>query len=103
MKVRYLVPSYSDIQERILGISKTIPYETAEYLDQIVYPYVYSRPCKKEVFEHYCDVQFENLIVRNIIDYDTYLKSVFGNYKQLPPKEQQVTHHGFQAYWKEID
>ena len=24
----------------------------------------------------------------------------YGNYMQLPPKEKQVAHHSFNAYWK---
>ena len=32
--------------------------------------------------------------------YDAYLKSLYGDYMQLPPKEKRITHHAFKAYWK---
>ena len=32
--------------------------------------------------------------------YDKYLKQLYGDYMKLPPKEKQVTHHLFNAYWK---
>ena len=30
--------------------------------------------------------------------YEEYLTNVFGDYMQLPPKEQQEPHHSFNAY-----
>ena len=39
--------------------------------------------------------QFENLEVYGVEDYDAYLSSLYGDWRQLPPKERQVTHHDF--------
>ena len=55
----------------------------------------------KKVFDEYADIKFEDLVVRSVKDYDTYLKAMYGDYMKLPPVEQQVTHHGFKVYWKE--
>lgn len=38
-------------------------------------------------------VVFEDTILPIPIGYDNYLSNVFGEYMQLPPKEQQVAHH----------
>ena len=46
------------------------------------------------------DVDFEGRKYKAIENYDIYLKSLYGNYMQLPPKNQQVPHHSFEAYWK---
>lgn len=43
---------------------------------------------------------FENREYMSIRDYDIYLRNIYGDYMQLPPKEKQITHHGFVAYWK---
>lgn len=43
---------------------------------------------------------FEDKEYMAIKDYDIYLTHLYGNYMELPPKEKQVTHHGFDAYWK---
>lgn len=55
----------------------------------------------KKVFEEYSDIKFEDLLVRSVKDYDTYLKAMYGDYMKLPPVEQRVTHHGFKVYWKD--
>ena len=33
--------------------------------------------------------------------YDELLRRTYGDYMQLPPKEQQVTHHDFDITWRE--
>ncbi len=52
----------------------------------------------KSVFEEYGMLQFENSSFPVISDYDNYLKILYGNYMELPPLEQRVTHHAFKAY-----
>ena len=52
----------------------------------------------KETFEHYVDVEFENLKFKSIANYDDYLKKHYGNYMQLPPEEKRTTHHTCKAY-----
>ena len=56
---------------------------------------------QREKFEEYIDYLFEDRTYKGIKDYDYYLSKLYGNYMQLPPKEQQVTHHSFKAWWKE--
>lgn len=34
-------------------------------------------------------------------DYDYLLKSEYGDYMQLPPLEKRISHHQYDAYWKE--
>ena len=55
----------------------------------------------EKVFESFDNIKFENLNFAIIQNYDIYLTSLYGNYMELPPKEQQKTHHNFIAYWKE--
>ncbi len=45
-------------------------------------------------------VSFEGYTFAAPVGYDQYLKRLFGNYMQLPPKEQQISHHYFKAYYK---
>lgn len=91
---------YANLQQELMSISKMVNCNEAEYLEKIVFPYSNNKPCKKEIFENYCDMPFESLVVRNLSSYDEYLKSVFGDYMKLPPEEQRVMKHGFKAYWK---
>lgn len=53
-----------------------------------------------ETFVSYITVEFEGRKYMAIRDYDAYLTRHYGDYMQLPPKEKQVSHHVFTAYWK---
>lgn len=39
--------------------------------------------------------KFEDLEVYGVADYDKYLTSLYGDWRKLPPKEKQVTHHDY--------
>ena len=54
----------------------------------------------RDTFESYITVEFEGRHYMAIRDYDAYLTKHYGDYMQLPPKEKQVSHHVFTAYWK---
>ena len=43
--------------------------------------------------------KYENLLICVPVDYDNYLRHVYGNYMQLPPENERVPHH----YAKVID
>lgn len=52
---------------------------------------------------------FESVVLRPFEDrqfyimngWDDCLTNIFGDYMQLPPAEKRVSHHAFEAYWKE--
>lgn len=61
---------------------------------------------KKEIqktnnFENYKIVKFENIDAMITENYDTVLKTTFGDYMKLPPKEKRVSNHSFIAYWRD--
>jgi lipopolysaccharide cholinephosphotransferase len=43
---------------------------------------------------------FEEFNASVPVGYDKLLTSMYGDYMALPPKENQITHHDFKAYWK---
>ena len=51
-----------------------------------------------EVFASTVEVEFEGQVFPAPVGYDTYLRSLYGDYHQDPPPEKQKTHHGFVAY-----
>lgn len=53
-----------------------------------------------EYFSQTMDLQFEDAKFPCPVDYDSALKVMYGDYMKLPPKEKQVSHHHFIAYWK---
>lgn len=55
----------------------------------------------KSVFDSDVYQEFEGRKYRVPVGYDTWLRSIYGDYMQLPPEEDRVTHHTFEAWWKE--
>ena len=51
----------------------------------------------KSVFDSDIYQEFEGRKYRIPIGYDTWLRSIYGDYMQLPPEEHRVSHHTFDA------
>lgn len=49
---------------------------------------------EKEWFSEYIEMPFADFKIRVPIGYDKYLKSVYGDYMQLPPEEKRKPAHG---------
>lgn len=54
--------------------------------------------CSKSVFNDFTTVEFEGKQYPAPEDYDQWLRSLYGNYMQLPPEEKRVSHHQFVAW-----
>ena len=67
----------------------------------IANPYGPGEMVNKSVFEHDIYQEFEGCKYRIPIGYDTWLRSIYGDYMQLPPVEHRVAHHTFDAWWKD--
>ncbi len=56
---------------------------------------------ERSIWSDYQQIVFENRTFMAVKDADGYLKHEYGDYMKLPPKEQQVPKHDFEAvYWK---
>jgi lipopolysaccharide cholinephosphotransferase len=55
----------------------------------------------KFVFKKLIKSEFENLKVNIPAEFDKYLTALFGDYMTFPPKEKQISHHSFEAWWKD--
>lgn len=54
--------------------------------------------CDKRVVDSFVDTEFEGKQYKIPVGYDEWLRSVYGDYMQLPPVEKRVSHHSFVAY-----
>ena len=53
------------------------------------------------VFDDYKELLFEDTSFYAMIGFDEYLKGIYGNYMQMPPKEEQTSGHNYhQFYWR---
>lgn len=67
----------------------------------IVNPLGLGEMIDKSVFDSDIYQEFEGRKYRIPIGYDKWLRSIYGDYMQLPPVEHRVTHHTFEAWWKD--
>lgn len=62
--------------------------------------YRYKEIVKTSTYKDYALHRFEDSDFYIVCEYDYYLSSLFGDYMKLPPKEKQITHHSFNAFYK---
>lgn len=77
------------------------PYEDSKYVGVLVGTYGKGEVLERAWFEETVMMPFEKGEYPVPAGYDAVLRSIYGDYMQLPPKEKQVTHHSFRAYFKE--
>lgn len=80
---------------------RTYDFETSKYAGCLIGVYGDRERMDASVFKSYTTVEFEGHKYKAISDYDAYLTRHYGNYMELPPKEEQVSRHSFEVWWKE--
>lgn len=55
----------------------------------------------RELFKETCMVEFEGKFYMTVKNWDGFLRLKFGDYLKLPPEDQRISHHGFEAFWKD--
>lgn len=53
-----------------------------------------------DMWDNLIEVKFEGLNVFAFSQYHSRLTKIYGDYMKLPPKEQRVTNHNFNAYYR---
>lgn len=54
----------------------------------------------RNIMDETIEVPFENTAFYVIKDFDLYLRTIYGDYMQLPPEEKRVGHKVHTYYWK---
>ena len=91
---------HSKIINKIQRIYRPEDFENSNYSACICGAYRLKEINSKEVYSNFTDIEFEGEKFKAITNYDAYMKSIYGDYMKLPPKEKQKSHHTFVAYWK---
>lgn len=53
--------------------------------------------------EEFVDVEFESNKFKAIKQYDAFLRKIYGDYMQFPPEKEQIPHHTYIAYWRDLE
>lgn len=87
-KTRYRIAKFAERQ-----MSK-YPFTTAEKVTELTTRYRYMKnEYPKQAFESAVRVPFEDHLIPIPAGYDTYLRMAFGNYMELPPKNERAPRH----------
>ena len=99
----YLISRFINPKKRLSFIEKSFSKnEKRNYVACICGSYSIDKELMKaEIFGDYIDLEFEGKRFMSIIGFDSYLKSLYGDYMKLPPVEKRVARHTFDAYWKD--
>lgn len=85
---------------RTEGYLGQYPYAQNEFVAVAALDDVKQTRSPKGLFEDLFLLPFEDGMFYAPRAYDAMLTQTYGDYMQLPPEEQRVTHHVFEAYWK---
>ena len=91
----------------VLHLKKVIDQTSSQYPLQrgklgggILGGYAHKEVMPAETFLSYEDIAFEGRYYRTISDPGTYLRSLYGDYMTPPPKEKQIPHHHYEAFFE---
>lgn len=89
-----------DVISTWIDLCKETDYNTANYYSNYsVGLYGIKEYCEKRVLDNFVLHKFENLDFYIMAGYDLSLKSKYGDYMKLPPKEKQVSNHENNLYY----
>jgi lipopolysaccharide cholinephosphotransferase len=98
-RILYFYPhSVIALKKQIDQTSGKYPLRSGKLGGGILGGYAHKEVMSADIFLHYEDIVFEGRTYRTISDYDTYLRSLYGDYMVLPPEEKRVTHHLYDAF-----
>lgn len=95
----YMIPIRFLIKQ-IHKLTTQYDYEYSSFIGNIVWGYGSKERCMKAFYNDYTFLEFEGDYFQTMSGYDGYLTNVFGDYMQLPPKEKQMAHHSYDAFYK---
>ena len=75
-------------------------FDQREYAATVCGSYRLKEILPSRVYDTYTELEFEGHKFKALKDYETYLSSIYGDYMQLPPEHKRVSHHVFEAYYR---
>lgn len=78
--------------------SKRISFDDSIYVANLVGNWYEREIIKKEWLGEPTECNFSDIKVMRPENIDEYLTAIYGDWKTLPPKEKQVSHHDFVSF-----
>lgn len=87
-------------KKKLIETISKYDFNSSEYVACCLTQYGDKEILPKYIFQSTIQQEFEGREYSIIKNYDKYLSQLYGNYMELPPKEKQISHHNFSAYWR---
>ena len=88
-------PSWKKTILKINSMGASRDFDESVYIGNLMGAWGYKEVMKREVLGEPTEYVFEDTKLYGPADYDSYLKSLYGNYMQPPPPEKQKSHHDY--------
>lgn len=98
-RFKYKPIKYKDYCQEIISLVSKYNTYNSEQVVVFDTPYGLKTIMDREIFNSIIELEFEGNRFYAPKDYDAYLKTLYGDYMQLPPVEKRISSHGFKAYW----
>jgi len=92
---------YSSYQQYVHKLALMYKFEESRYVDSIVHTAYKFKRHDRHCYDDYIDVKFEDAFFKVAIGYDQILTTIYGDYMTPPPEDKRISHHYFDAWWKE--
>lgn len=83
--------------KKLIKNSRKYSWDESEFVGEVVWP-GWLRFLKKEWFSDVIYLKFENITVPAPIGYDKILRTIYGDYMELPPIDKRKPQHDYIAY-----
>lgn len=97
--VSRMIPNFVINNKKVLldlvNLCEKRDFDTCEWCGNLVGAWRFKEVMPKEIMGEPKLYKFENIEVYGSQDADGYLTHLYGDWRKLPPKEKQVTHHDF--------
>ena len=90
--------SCADIKEEINKALKSLVFNDCDFAGAYFGDDELREFMPREWFEYYTELEFEGKKYMVLEKYEDYLRRLFGDYMQLPPEEDRVSHHVYECY-----
>lgn len=99
-KIALFWSSVKGINLKMIETAKKYSFENEEYCCAIAFGSSADKVLPKEYFKETIQTLFEGHVFTTAKYYHEWLTGIYGDYMQLPPEEEQTSHHDFKAYLK---
>ena len=91
---------YERLKCKVKDVMTRYDFDNSQVVGYIVTGKLTRELLSRDNFNEYIQMEFEGEQYKVFKGYSVYLSNMYGDYMKMPPKEQQESHHDFNAWWE---